>query len=127
MKALINKNEIIAQTESLVISDPASMVIGVELLSNCNKLLDNLTKEKEKVTKPLNEALKAERARFKPLEGILESAITSIRSKMSVYQTEQVRLQRKAETNITARVEKGTLGIDKALAYIDARIAASEE
>lgn len=96
-----------ADAKSLTIKDTKSMTEGTELLSYLNKKLDAVTTEKEKVTKPLNEALKNERARWKPIETILEEAITSLRKKMSVYQTEQIRKQKEEEARIANRIGEG--------------------
>ena len=66
------------------------------LLSDLNRKLDAITTEKEKVTKPLNEALKAERARFKPYEEQLSLAIASIKQAMSLFITVQEDTKAKA-------------------------------
>ncbi len=63
--------------------------------------------EKEKVTKPLNQALKAERARWKPLEDMYTEAIEALRTTMTIYQTELVRVQKEEQAKIAARVGEG--------------------
>lgn len=104
------------------ITTPNDMEQATAILSRLNQFSDSLTKEKEKVTKPLNAALKAERERFKPLESMLESSIATIRRNMSAYQTEKVRLQRIEEQKIADRIGtgKGKLKIETAIAKIDA-------
>lgn len=69
------------------IASPKDMETATIELSRLNQALDAITGEKEKVTKPLNAALKAERSRWKPSEDALEEAIARIRRKMTDYQT----------------------------------------
>lgn len=83
------------------------MKIATEQLSQLKNFSDRITNEKEKVTKPLNEALKAERARWKPAETACEEAIEITRKKMGQYQTEQMRLAKIEEDKIADRVGQG--------------------
>lgn len=107
--AVIEKeiSPIVAKAQALTIKDEKSMTGGAELLSTLNLRLDKIVEEKEKITKPLNEALKVERARWKPFETVLDEAITLIRKKMGTYQTEQKRLADEEEARIAARVGEG--------------------
>lgn len=116
--ALIEKevSPIVAKAKELEIKDEKSMTGGAEMLSTLNKRLDMITTEKEKVTKPLNEALKAERGRWKPFETILEEAIALLRKKMGSYQTEHKRLADEEEARIAARVKPGTGNLSAATA-----------
>ncbi len=91
------------------IVDEKSMTGATEVLSQANKYLKDLIADKEKITKPINESLKAIRAKYKPIETQLEDIISNIRSSMTKYQTEQIRLQREEEEKIAERVAKGTL------------------
>jgi len=123
---IVNKESapLIKEGQSFKITSPEDMSKSAELLSRCNRYLDSLTLEKEKVTKPLNEALKEVRGRYKPVETALTSTIAALRSEQSRYQTEQVRIQREAEAKIAARVKegKGNLKIEtavKKLAEVD--------
>jgi hypothetical protein len=118
--AVIEKNisPIITEAKKLAITSPESLEDATVTLSKLNTSLDAITTEKEKVTKPLNEALKAERNRWKPLELTLEEAITLIRDKMSVYQTKVIKEQREAEEKIASRVEKGTLKVETAVSKL---------
>jgi len=94
---------------------------AVELLSRLNQFNDKIVAEKEKVTKPLNEALKAERARWKPVETVNEEAIEIVRGKMSAFQTAETKRQREEEARIAARVGegKGKLKFETAIKKID--------
>jgi hypothetical protein len=120
-----------AELEAVKIATPEDMLGATELLSRLNTYLDKVTEEKEKVTKPLNEALKAERARFKPMETKLEGAIQQIRSEMSRYQMALLAEKKKVEEKVAADVASGRLGIDKAVAklstvaVVDSEVVAS--
>lgn len=110
-------NPITKKAEELSVSDSNTMKEAVELLSTLNKKSDEITTEKERITKPLNEALKAERGRWKPFETILDSAISTLRSKISAYQTEQARIASEATDKIVSRVApgKGNLSAETAI------------
>ena len=122
-KEIILKKEtsIITEAESKEIKSAEDMTQAVVLLSELNKANDRIVEEREKVTKPLNEALRAERARWKPAELKLTQAIELLRAKMSSYQTEQVRLQREQEQKIASRIApgKGNLSIETAIKKIE--------
>lgn len=112
---------LVTRAKALVIASAEDMKASAELLSQCNKYLDSVVSEKEKVTKPLNAALKAERLRFKPIEEVLETAISALRNEQSRYQTEMLKKQREEEAKIAARVKegKGNLKLETAVKKID--------
>lgn len=107
--------------QGLIIEDEEGMGIATELLSKLNQFGDRMKEEREKVTKPLNEALEAERARWRPIDETNKTAISIVRGKMSLYQTEQVEKQRKEEARIAARVGegKGKLKVETAVKKIE--------
>jgi hypothetical protein len=109
---------IIEKAEWLTIDSEHTMEIGAELLSTLNIQLDKITAERERVTKPLNEALKAERSRWKPIETILDEAVAIIRKKMTVYQTAQKAEADAEEARIAARVKPGTGNLSVATATL---------
>lgn len=96
-----------AKADAIVIDNQASMKDATELLSKVNKTLDGVKAEREKVTKPLNDALKAERARWKPVEDVLKPIVAGLREKMSEYQTALIKKQREEEERIAARMKPG--------------------
>lgn len=98
---------LVAKAVSIIINDGESMKEAVEFLSMLNTRLERVVAEREKVTKPLNEALKAERARWKPLEVSLGSAIALVRAGISKYQTQAVRIAKEAQEKVIARVGDG--------------------
>lgn len=92
---------------TFVINDQKTMSEATELLSQINKQSDAITKEKEKVTKPLNAALNAERKRWKPAEDAIKKAKDHLRKQMSEYQTKQMELADDERNKIAGRVGSG--------------------
>ena len=89
------------------ISSPEQMELRVGNLSLLNKELKRITAHKEEKTKPINAALKAIRADYKPFEEQLESAIALERKCISVYQTEQKRIADAEAKKIDDRIGEG--------------------
>lgn len=118
MNELTIKKEIspvIAQVENMSIACPADMFNATSILSQLNKFNDAMQEEKEKLTKPLNEAIKEVRARYKPTETLIIDAIASIKGKMGTYQQLALKVQQEAEMKIADRVSRGTLKVDTAI------------
>lgn len=99
---------------TISIKNPEDMPRAVSILSVLNKALDNLTSDREKITKPLNAALKEIRAKYKPFETKLENKIAEIRGEMTEFQTRQVAIQAKKEADLAEKVASGKLSIEKA-------------
>lgn len=112
---------IIKQAEELVITNPEELKASVEILTTLNQWNDQVTEDKEKLTKPLNATLKEIRGRYKPIEVELETAIDSVRGKMSTYQTKALKERQEAEAAIAERVGegKGHLKIETAVKQIE--------
>lgn len=108
------------EANALVIKTDADMELAVKILSATNTTADRVQAEKEKITKPLNEALKAERARWKPIEDACANAIATIKAKMVAFQRQLEAENAKKEEKIMARVEKGTLRTETAVAKLEA-------
>lgn len=98
----------ITQASSLVVTDAKTMATASELREKLKTFSKALTADKEKLTKPLNAALKEVRARYAPLEAQVDEAIDTLNSSMSKYQTEQKRITDAAAAKIAARVKEGT-------------------
>lgn len=110
---------VITQAQKFNIVDKESMTLAVDYLSKLNKENDKIVEEKERITKPLNEALKVERARWSPVEKMLKTAIEIYRTKMSIYQTNLIQEQRKQEQKIADRLAKGTIKQETAVRKMD--------
>ena len=117
------------QAQTLEIVSAETLKTGVEILSQLNNFNDKIVEERERVTKPLNEALRVERGRWKPLQTLYEGAIESLRTKMSQYQTAQVKAKQEAEAKIAARVGegRGKLRIETAVAKLSELVAPEKE
>lgn len=111
--------KIIEEARSVVITNSEGMSRAVELLSSLNKMADSVKKEREKLTKPLNEALREVRAKYKPIEEALEGSIGVLRSEMTRYQTEGLKARQEAELRLAERVEKGTLKMETAVKRLE--------
>lgn len=93
----------------LVITDEKSERTATIALSELNKVGDEIQKQKEELTKPLNAVLLAIRKRYKPVEEAHAKAVRIIKSKLIGYHDEQRRKADAEAAKIAARAEKGTL------------------
>lgn len=107
--------EIITRAESITTLDVTTMPEAVELLSSLNRIKDDITAQKELITRPLLDKLAEERAKWKPKELKLEAVITKIRTALTVYQTELVAKQRAEQEAIAKRLEEGKINPDTAI------------
>jgi len=105
--------------KKISVSSDKEMKSAVEMLSRANLHLDEITKEKEKLTKPLNQTLKEIRSRYKPVEEKLESIITAIRTELTRYQTIQINEQKAEEDRISKLVSKGKIDMETAIQKIE--------
>lgn len=112
---------IINKVKELDIVDSSTMETATEMLSQLNKTSDRITEETEKVTRPLLDALNAERKRWKPSLDLLKESIDIVRTKITKYQTEARRLAQLEEEKIASRIGegKGKLKIETAVAKIE--------
>lgn len=92
-----------------------------EVLSRLNKWNDSVVKNREKITKPLNQALKEVRAGYKPLETMLEDAIKVVKGKIGEYQTHALEALKGEQERISGRVGSGSgyLKVDTAVRQIE--------
>lgn len=91
----------------LVVKNDSDLEKASVLLTSINKVLGSIEEEKNKVLKPLNEAVKAERARWKPIETVYEDMVAGIRSKMSIYQTDKFNQARIDTQKLADRMGEG--------------------
>lgn len=113
---------VVEQATALIIATGEDMTLATETLSKLNALNDRVVEDREKITKPLNAALKEVRAKYKPIESQLEEAIGIVRGKMSKYQTAALKAKSDEEARISARIGegRGKLKIETAVAQIEA-------
>ncbi len=108
-------NPVIQKAEELTIKTAEDMGIAVETLSNLNKFTDKVAIEKAKIIKPLMEAVKVERDRWRPLETLYGEAVEVLRGKMTKYQTLSVNKAFEKGTKIAEEVASGKIDLDKAI------------
>lgn len=112
--------DIIIRAESITTVTVDTVGEAIDLLSSLNRIKDNITQEREKVTRPLLDALNAERAKWKPKELRLESVITKIRSALTKYQTEKVNAERLAQEAIAKKLQDGKIKPETAIKRMQA-------
>jgi len=115
----IDLEPIVSQALTLTINSSEDMQKATSLLSQLNKLNDRITELKDEVLKPLLEATKAERARWKPSELKNEQAIAYIRSEMTSYQTALLKAKRLKEEAITKKLSDNKITLDKAITSLE--------
>lgn len=115
MNTKLTPKEIIAKAESVTKLDVTTMPEAVELLSSLNRIKDDITAQKELITRPLLDALAVERAKWKPKELKLESVITKIRTALTNYQTELVAKQRAEQEAIAKKLENNEIKTETAI------------
>lgn len=114
--------QIITEAEALTISNSEELNDAVTYLSKLNKKSDEIDAEKDKMMRPLLDAVAVERGRWKPVESLLAPVILGLRRKISDYQTRVKREEEEQKAKIAARVGegKGKLSYEKALEKTDA-------
>lgn len=110
---------IITKAENLTIATQEDMVTATSVLSELNRAKDAIILEREKVTRPLLDALNAERARWKPQELKLDTLITKIRGAMTTFQTALIAKQRSQEEAIAKKVESGAIKPETAVRKLE--------
>jgi hypothetical protein len=108
------------QAASLSIVDQPTLAQASEYLSQANKMLDTLEADRLSLTKPINDSLKAIRAKYRPLEDALNAIVEVIKTKMIDYQSSLVKAQREAELAISAKVESGYIKPETAISKLEA-------
>jgi hypothetical protein len=108
----------IAESSMAVRSDE-DMSKAATFLTNIKKLSKWIKQEKEKITKPLNEALKVERNRWAPFESEIEVAEDRLKKTISAYQNKKDAEIAKQQESIARRAEAGQLKPETAVAKME--------
>lgn len=103
----IIKKEVQTIPTEVSITNTAQMAEATAMLSLANKQNDAIKVEKDKVMRPLLDAVAAERNRWKPLETKLAGIISSLRTEMSRYQTAEKKKADEEKAKIANRVGSG--------------------
>jgi len=92
---------------------------AANVLSDMKAVAKLVKADKEKLTKPLNEALKEARGRYKPLEDELKAADRIIKDKLADYQSEvQAELDAK-EAELREKMAKGEVTPEEAVGEME--------
>lgn len=107
--AVIEKkaNPLIDKAKSQTVKNEEEKRDATLVLSEMNKVVDQITEFEEKVTIPLKAALKAETDRWKPFKTAFKVEIERIRGLLGNYQTAMVKTQKIEENKIANRVGDG--------------------
>lgn len=98
-------NDFLAQASDYVIDSPEMYEIGNESLGAMRKAEKELEELRTSITGPINQALKATNAVFKPMAEAIAQAKQLLGSKMLAYRNEQERIKREAEAKALAERE----------------------
>ena len=93
-------NKALDTARELKVTNDEEMEKAGEFRLSIKSIAKNAKEEKEKATKPLNEALKTIRSWFAPLEENCEAVLEIVDEKMLDYQNRQEEKRRKAETKL---------------------------
>jgi hypothetical protein len=104
----------------LVVTTETEAIIATEFLSKSNVLLDKIIEEEEKITGPINAALKAAREPWALPKKTLKETILLIRGKLSSYQTASMRASEEESRLIASKLEQGKIKISTALKKMEA-------
>ena len=110
-------NPIVESSKQLSIDNEEDRVKASSILASLALKRSLLKEDKESITKPILTSLNAIRAKYKPLEDILDTSIDLIRDKMSKYQTNLVKTLDAERDKIINRMGegRGKLSVDKAI------------
>lgn len=110
---------LVAKAEALTITSAKDMQKASAMRVALKAMANTIKTEKDKVMRPLLDAVAAERARWSIAETAISQALSYTDSKMSAYQTAEKAKADAETTKIAARVTKGTLKADTAIAKLE--------
>lgn len=105
--------------EALTIKTPADLTSATELLVKIRTVGKNVTLVKDGIIKPMNEAIRAARAFFNPIELNWKGAEDIVKKKMLDHQLEEREKAAKKEEAIAKKVEAGKMSFEKAADKIE--------
>ena len=105
---------------TLTLKTPADVEVASELLKKITDAEKLLVTRKEEITRPLMRGLASVRDLFKPLELTLDNAKKVTKAKLLAYNTAEEEKIAVEKARIEARLDKGTMREDTAVAKIAA-------
>jgi hypothetical protein len=94
------------------------MDVASDLLNQVKKVAKSITEQKELITRPLMTGLAEARNLFKPFELSYTEAEKTIKAKMLTFSIAEDERIEKEKARVEARVEKGTMRVDTAVAKL---------
>nr|DAV53579.1 MAG TPA: hypothetical protein [Caudoviricetes sp.] len=94
---------------NFVVNDQASFDQAGQMVADFKKYEKVIKENKEKITKPLNEALKNARALFKPIEEKISVSKRDLLARINAYKFEQDEIARKQAAKLEEKIENGTI------------------
>ena len=105
---------------ALVVESAESYAEATTLLGKIKTALALVKEETEKVTRPLLDALNAERARWKPLMQGCEDAEKTVKMKMLAWYNQEQERARAEAAKIEAKVASGKMSVEKGMEKAEA-------
>ena len=119
LPALKEAHTLLAQAPSPSITTQQQVTDATEFLSRSNNTLKLLTTVEDELTQPLKEQLDTIKEPFTAPKKQLKDVILSVRTALSNYQTEQLKLAQADAKRIAERAAKGTLRPETAIRKLD--------
>jgi len=107
--ALLEKKvmPLISAAEDQIVETADDMKKATEVLSNLGRYYDSVVEAREKITAPLNAALKAARGMFDPIEKPAKAAMDGLRQRIGAYQTAETKRVADDKAKIAQQVGPG--------------------
>ena len=102
-----------------VVDGKASVELGEQVLRNIKGVEESIVERRTEITRPLMGSLASVRELFKPFEAALADAKKTVKGKLLDYTLAQEEIQRLAQEKIEARLAKGAIRADTAVAKLE--------
>lgn len=112
-------NKALKLSQEIVINNQETLSQGVDFLKKIKITGQMIKEQKEKITKPLNQALKEARDMFRPIESNYLQAERIVKQKILNYNLEQERIKKEKEKKLAERVDRGTMKMETAVKKIE--------
>ena len=106
-------------SQEIVVTDQKTLSQGIDFLKKIKTTGKIIKAQKEKITKPLNQALKEARDMFRPIESNYLQAERIVKSKILEYNLKEEKKKAEKERKLAARVNRGTMKMETAVKKIE--------
>ena len=107
-------SKVLNAAQGVTIKTQDDLIKAADITHNIKEVQKSAEAAKKKITDPLNEALKAARALFAPIEEAWKQAETILKTKILSYNREVETERLKKEAELAAKVEAGKMRPDTA-------------